>query len=59
MTTNTGGIFTTSASGTEGVPVTGPAGTTAARVFRITNVRANANGLGASQTLIPTQIVAF
>jgi hypothetical protein len=28
-------------------------------VFRFTNVRANAAGLGASQTLIPTQIVAF
>ena len=26
------------------------------RTFRFTNVRANANGLGASQTLIPTSI---
>jgi hypothetical protein len=41
-----------------GVPVV-PPGTTPARVFRITNVRANAAGLGASQTLIPTQVVAF
>jgi hypothetical protein len=41
-----------------GIPVT-PPGSNASRVFRITNVRANAAGLGASQTLIPTQIVAF
>ena len=41
-----------------GVPVV-PPGSNRTRVFRITNVRANAAGLGASQTLIPTQIVAF
>jgi hypothetical protein len=41
-----------------GVPVV-PPGSNKTRVFRITNVRANAAGLGASQTLIPTQIVAF
>ena len=41
-----------------GVPVV-PPGTNNTRTFRITNVRANAAGLGASQTLIPTQIVAF
>jgi hypothetical protein len=41
-----------------GVPVV-PPGTNRTRTFRITNVRANAAGLGASQTLIPTQIVAF
>lgn len=40
-----------------GIPVTPPGTNT--RTFRITNVRANANGLGASQTLIPTQILAF
>jgi hypothetical protein len=36
-----------------------PPGSNRQRVFRITNVRANANGLGASQTLIPTQILAY
>jgi len=41
-----------------GVPIT-PPGTTGARTIRITNLRANAAGLGASQTLIPTQIVAY
>jgi hypothetical protein len=41
-----------------GVPVV-PPGSNRTRVFRVTNVRANAAGLGASQTLIPTQIVAF
>lgn len=39
------------------VPVVPPGSRT--RVFRITNLRANAAGLGASQTLVPTQIVAF
>jgi hypothetical protein len=34
-----------------------PPGTT--RTFRITNVRANANQLGVSSTLVPTQIVEF
>jgi len=41
----------------QGVPVTPPGSNT--RTFRITNIRANAAGLGASQTLIPTQIVAY
>jgi hypothetical protein len=41
-----------------GVPVV-PPGSNRQRTFRITNVRANANGLGASQTLIPTQILAY
>ncbi|MBI4877690.1 MAG: hypothetical protein HY822_23915 [Acidobacteria bacterium] len=41
-----------------GVPVDAP-GTTFTRIIRITNVRANANQLGVSSTLIPTQIVAF
>jgi hypothetical protein len=41
----------------EGIHVTPPGSNT--RVFRFTNVRANAYALGASQTLIPTQIVAY
>jgi hypothetical protein len=41
-----------------GIPVV-PPGSNRVRTFRITNVRANANGLGASQTLIPTQILAY
>jgi len=41
-----------------GVPIDAP-GTTFTRVIRITNVRANANQLGVSSTLVPTQIVAF
>jgi len=41
-----------------GIPVV-PPGSNQTRTFRITNVRANANGLGASQTLIPTQILAY
>jgi hypothetical protein len=40
------------------VPVT-PPGSGRTRRFRIINVRANANGLGASQTPLPTQVVAF
>jgi hypothetical protein len=39
-----------------GVPID-PPGTTSTRIIRITNVRANANQLGTSSTLIPTQIV--
>lgn len=42
----------------QGVPID-PPGTTATRIIRITNVRANANQLGVSSTLIPTQIVMF
>jgi len=41
-----------------GVPVT-PPGTNRQRIFRITNVRANANGLNVSQTFFPTPITAF
>ena len=41
-----------------GVPVD-PPGSTGTRVIRIVNVRANANQLGVSSTLIPTQIVMF
>lgn len=41
-----------------GVPVD-PPGTTRTRILRITNVRGNANQLGVSSTLIPTQIIAF
>jgi hypothetical protein len=40
------------------VPVVSP-GSGRTRRFRITNVRANAAGLAASQRLIPTQILAF
>lgn len=42
----------------QGVPVV-PPGSNRTRTFRITNIRANAAALGVSQTLIPTQIVAF
>ena len=41
-----------------GVPVD-PPGSTGTRIIRIVNVRANANQLGVSSTLIPTQIVMF
>lgn len=41
-----------------GVPID-PPGTTATRVIRIKNIRANANQLGVSATLVPTQIVMF
>lgn len=41
-----------------GVPVD-PPGTLYTRVIRITNVRANANQLGVSSTLVPTQITMF
>jgi hypothetical protein len=41
-----------------GVPID-PPGTNATRIIRITNVRANANQLGVSSTLIPTQIIMF
>jgi uncharacterized protein (TIGR03437 family) len=42
----------------DGVPIDAP-GTTGIRIVRMTNVRANANQLGLSSTLIPTQIVGF
>jgi hypothetical protein len=41
-----------------GIPVL-PPGSTGSRVFRITNVRANASVIGAASTLIPNQITAF
>jgi len=41
-----------------GVPVN-PPGTTANRIFRITNVRVNANALGTSTTGIPIAVEAF
>ncbi len=41
-----------------GIPVN-PPGTVGSRVYRITNLRANASQLGASTTLVPSQIVAF
>ncbi len=41
-----------------GVPFT-PPGTTGTRIIRITDVRANANQLGLSPTLIPTQVTMF
>jgi hypothetical protein len=41
-----------------GVPIDAP-GSTGVRIVRITNIRANANQLGVSSTLIPTQIVMF
>jgi len=41
-----------------GIPVN-PPGTTANRIFRITNVRVNANALGTSTTGIPIAVEAF
>ena len=41
-----------------GVPFDAP-GTSGTRVVRITNVRANANQLGTSSTLVPTQITMY
>jgi len=41
-----------------GVPFDAP-GTSGTRVIRITNVRANANQLGTSSTLVPTQITMY
>jgi hypothetical protein len=41
-----------------GVPID-PPGTLGTRIIRITNIRANASGLGVSSTLIPTQIVMY
>jgi hypothetical protein len=41
-----------------GVPID-PPGSNATRIIRVTNVRANANQLGVSSTLIPTQIIMF
>ncbi|HYZ86933.1 MAG TPA: hypothetical protein VE621_21125, partial [Bryobacteraceae bacterium] len=41
-----------------GVPVD-PPGSAGQRTFRITNVRANANQLGTSSTLVPAQITMF
>jgi hypothetical protein len=41
-----------------GVPID-PPGTSTTRVIRITNVRANANQLGVSSTLVPTSITMY
>jgi len=41
-----------------GVPIDAP-GTNFTRIIRITNVRANANQLGVSSTLVPSQIIAY
>ncbi|MEK7404918.1 MAG: hypothetical protein AAB225_07395, partial [Acidobacteriota bacterium] len=41
-----------------GVPID-PPGTTATRIIRLKNIRANANQLGVSTTLVPSQIVEF
>lgn len=41
-----------------GIPMDAP-GTTFTRIIRITNVRANANMLGVSSTLVPNQIIAY
>jgi len=41
-----------------GVPIDAP-GTVNTRIIRITNVRANANMLGVSSTLVPNQIIAY
>jgi hypothetical protein len=41
-----------------GVPIDVP-GTTYTRIIRVTNVRANANSLGTSSTLVPNQIIAY
>jgi len=42
-----------------GIPVVPPGTNGGTRTIRFTNIRANAAGLGTSNTLIPTQIVAF
>jgi len=42
----------------QGIPFD-PPGTTTTRIIRISNVRANANQLGVSSTLVPTQITMF
>ena len=42
-----------------GIPVDPPGTVQAQRTYRITNVRANANQLGVSSTLIPQQITMF
>lgn len=41
-----------------GIPID-PPGTTGVRIIRITNVRGNANYLGVSSTLVPTQITEY
>jgi hypothetical protein len=41
-----------------GVPID-PPGTSNTRIIRVTNVRANANQLGVSSTLVPTQITMY
>jgi hypothetical protein len=41
-----------------GIPIA-PPGSNRTRTLRITNVRANANGIGVSSTFLPNQILAF
>ncbi len=43
----------------DGVPFEPPSGDAASRVFRLTNIRANANQAGVSGTAIPPQIVGL
>jgi hypothetical protein len=42
-----------------GIPIVAAGSSGTNRVYRITNVRVNANQLGTSSTLIPTQVVMF
>jgi hypothetical protein len=42
-----------------GIPIVAPGSSGSNRVYRITNVRANANQLGTSSSLIPTQVFMF
>jgi len=61
-TTNRPNVFQARQTGVNqvtffGVPID-PPGTSGTRIIRITNVRGNANQLGVSSTLVPTQIVA-
>lgn len=53
-----GRVATVSSVAFLGVPIDAP-GTSFTRVIRITNIRANANQLGVSSTLVPTQIIAY
>ncbi len=53
-----GRVVTASSVAFLGVPIDAP-GTSFTRIIRITNIRANANQLGVSSTLVPTQIIAY
>jgi len=53
-----GRVTTVSSVAFLGVPIDAP-GTSFTRIIRITNIRANANQLGVSSTLVPTQIIAY